>query len=335
VTPLLEVTGLHKTYDNGVRAVNGIDLHVDRGETLGVVGESGSGKSTAARLILRLTEPDAGAVRLEGEDVLAMRGRRLREARGRMQFVPQDPASALNPRMTVRQSIEFNLRAHRWPAPARRERIAELLDAVGLGAEMSGRRPHELSGGQVQRVALARALATRPDLVICDEPVSGLDRSVQAQVLNLLVRLQRELGVAMIFISHDLTVVEHIADRVAVMYLGTVVEEASAERLWHNAMHPYSRALLSAIPGTSGARIILEGDPPSPRAVPSGCVFSSRCAYAIDECRRAVPPLEDRGAHQRVACIRAPIAWAELSPLDPASLNASRGASNGLTAHPA
>ncbi|MEV7908581.1 dipeptide/oligopeptide/nickel ABC transporter ATP-binding protein, partial [Streptomyces anulatus] len=220
--PLLSATGLSKRFPNGVAAVDDVSLTLHRGEILGLVGESGSGKSTTAKMILRLVRPDAGRVVFAGHDLTDARGARLRKLRARLQLVPQSPQTSLNPRLTVGEAIAFNLRAHGWRRSAIQARVADMLDRVGVSPADAGRYPHEMSGGQVQRVALARALATDPELIVCDEAVSALDKSIQAQVLNLLAELQRETGVAILFISHDLAVVEHIADRVAVMYLGRV-----------------------------------------------------------------------------------------------------------------
>ncbi|NUP31303.1 MAG: ABC transporter ATP-binding protein, partial [Streptomycetaceae bacterium] len=230
--PLLQAVGLTKTYPGGVRAVDRIDLEVARGETLGIVGESGCGKSTTAKMLLRLVDADAGAVAFDGVNITKVRGKALRQLRSRLQVVPQDPRTSLNPRLTIGSSIGFNLRVHGVGHADRSVRIPELLDRVGLDPTYADRYPHEMSGGQLQRVAIARALATGPDLVVCDEAVSALDKSVQAQVLNLLAELQRDLGVAYLFISHDLAVVEHIADRVAIMYLGRIVEQGPASSLW-------------------------------------------------------------------------------------------------------
>lgn len=260
--PLIEVKGLAKAY-GPVQAVAGVDLEVAAGQTLGIVGESGCGKSTTARMILRLIDSDEGSLRFDGEDVTRLTGSALRRLRSRIQFVPQNPRSSLNPRHTIAQSISFPLRVQ---GVSRRERIArvtELLEAVGLGEEHRDRYPSELSGGQLQRVAIARALSTRPEAVVCDEAVSALDKSVQAQVLNLLANLQKELGLSLIFISHDLAVVEHISDMVAVMYLGRVVEYATAEDLWKNPQHPYTKTLLSSTPLAGRQGIILgDGTPP-------------------------------------------------------------------------
>ncbi|MDT3441440.1 MULTISPECIES: ATP-binding cassette domain-containing protein [unclassified Pseudofrankia] len=246
---LLEAIGLGKTFGNGVRAVDDVSLTVGRGETVGIVGESGSGKSTTAKMILGLLAPDEGDVFFDGVPLRGLPRARMRALRARLQVVPQNPQTSLNPRLTVRSSIEFNLRAHGAERVARRTIVPEMLERVGLTPTHAERFPHELSGGQLQRVAIARALATRPDLVVCDEAVSALDKSVQAQVLNLLAELQADLGVSFLFISHDLAVVEHIADQVTVMYLGRVVEQGPAAQLWTSPRHEYTRALLAATPG--------------------------------------------------------------------------------------
>jgi peptide/nickel transport system ATP-binding protein/oligopeptide transport system ATP-binding protein len=282
--PLLEGRGLSLTYGRGVRAVVDVDLDVGRGEIVGLVGESGCGKSSLAKLLLRLEKPTAGALSFDGEDLFAIGRNRLRRLRGRLQVVPQDPATSLNPKLTVAEAIAFNLRAHQWGRNARRARIATLLDLVGLPDSYANRYPHELSGGQMQRVAIARALSTEPDLVICDEAVSALDKSVQAQILNLIAELQRELGVAVLFISHDLGVVEHISDRVLVMYLGHIVEEGPAASIMREAHHPYTRALLASVPRRGQPRGVLQGEPPSPLDPPSGCGFRTRCPDAVEAC---------------------------------------------------
>ena len=304
--PLLQARGLRKVFANGVRAVDGVDITVFAGQTLGIVGESGCGKSTTARLLLRLLKPDRGELHFDGHDLGHARGRALRRLRAGLQVVPQHPLTSLNPRMSVGDSIAFNLRVQGFGRPARTARVRELLGQVGLPRSFENRYPHELSGGQLQRVAVARALATRPKLIICDEAVSALDKSVQAQVLNLLVDIQRETGVAYIFISHDLAVVEHISDRVAVMYLGRIVEEAPAEQLWREPLHPYTKALLSAAPGRDRQRVVLAGDPPSPVNLPVGCRFQPRCAQAVEACATFDPELVSaRGhPHRMAACIQ-------------------------------
>ena len=301
---LLRAQGLSLTYGNGVRAMAGIDFSVQRGEIVGLVGESGSGKSSLANVVLRLADPDAGTLEFDGADMLGMNGRALRRLRHRLQVVPQDPATSLNPRLTVATSIEFNLRAQGWPGTKRRARVAEVLDLVGMDAGIGARRPHELSGGQNQRVAIARALATNPDLVICDEAVSALDKSVQAQILNLIAELQRDLEVAFLFISHDLTVVEHVSDRVLVMYLGHIVESGSAAAILREPAHPYTRALLASVPRRDQPRVPLTGSPPDPADPPSGCPFRTRCPHAIEACSTYdLTPIEISAGHT-AACLR-------------------------------
>jgi peptide/nickel transport system ATP-binding protein/oligopeptide transport system ATP-binding protein len=311
MTVLLEAQGLSKTFAGGVRAVHDVNLQVEAGQTLGIVGESGCGKSTTAKMILRLLEPDGGGVWFDGKDVTRARGRGLRDLRRRLQLVPQNPQTSLNPRLTIRQSLEFPLRAQGVRRSTRAARIPELLERVGIDPSFQGRYPHQLSGGQLQRVAIARALSTEPDLVVCDEAVSALDKSVQAQVLNLLAELQRELGVAYVFITHDLSVVEHIADRIAVMYLGRVVEEGSAQDVWRDPQHPYTQALLASAPSRDATRTQLRGELPNPADPPSGCGFRTRCPVAIDACSASWPALTAVGgpnsAHY-VSCVHHPIA---------------------------
>jgi peptide/nickel transport system ATP-binding protein len=300
---LLDAVDLTKTFDNGTKAVDGVSLIVHRGETVGLVGESGCGKSTTAKMLLRLLTPDSGGVTFGGENLLAARGKHLRALRKRLQVVPQNPQTSLNPRLTVRSSIEFNLRAHGFTHSEWDGRVARLLDRVGLSQRHGDSFPHEMSGGQLQRAAIARALATEPELVICDEAVSALDKSVQAQVLNLLSELQRDLGVAYLFISHDLSVVEHISDRVVVMYLGRVVEEGSSSALWSTPSHPYTTTLLSASPGTGRERIVLKGDPPNPASPPPGCTFHTRCPVAVEACAAQAPLLRFVGTSHYSACL--------------------------------
>lgn len=291
-----------------VRAVDDVSLSIDRGETLALVGESGCGKSTLGRLILRLIEPTSGEVWLDGWRVDRMGSTELRRMRQRMQVVFQDPVSSFNPRMRVRDIIaeplvNFGLAKGKVEIE---DRVAVLLDKVKLPREAMKRLPHEFSGGQRQRVGVARALAVNPDLIVCDEAVSALDVSSKAQIVNLLAELQDELGLALLFISHDLAVVERLAHRVAVMYLGVLVEVADRESLFNRPAHPYSRALLSAVlepnPSRKGARIVLRGETPSPIDPPTGCRFHTRCPYAFDRCRVEAPALTARSATQSAAC---------------------------------
>jgi peptide/nickel transport system ATP-binding protein/oligopeptide transport system ATP-binding protein len=299
---LLDAVDLQKTFRNGVRAADSVSLRIRRGETLGVVGESGCGKSTTAKMILRLLTPDSGQLTFDGVNLLGAKGAQLRQLRRRLQLVPQNPQTSFNPRLSVRSSIDFNLRAHDYPRREWRDRVDRLLERVGLTSRHGESFPHELSGGQLQRAAIARALATDPELVVCDEAVSALDKSVQAQVLNLLVSLQQELGVSYLFISHDLSVVEHISDRVLVMYLGRVVEEADPGALYANPGHPYTRSLLSSAPGFTGEPVVLHGEPPSPANPPSGCVFRTRCQWAMERCAQERPLLLVGQPGQLVAC---------------------------------
>jgi oligopeptide transport system ATP-binding protein len=319
---LLEVKGLVKHFPitrgilfqkqvGAVQAVNGLNFSIKKGETLGLVGESGCGKSTTGRLILRLIEPTAGMVKFEGRDVLSLNKREMRELRRDMQIVFQNPYASLDPRMTVGDSIAEPLRVHgSHKGAALHARVRELLDRVGLNASYADRYPHEFSGGQRQRVGIARALAINPKFVVADEPVSALDVSVQAQVLNLLDDLQKEFGLTYLFIAHNLSTVQHISDRVAVMYLGNMMELASSDELYANPKHPYTQALLSAVPVPDPVemrervkqRIVLQGDIPSPTSPPSGCVFHTRCPYAMDVCKTKVPTFRDIGQEHFVAC---------------------------------
>ena len=319
--PLLEVRDLVKHYPgertwlglgrprSTVRAVDGVTLTIPAGRTLGLVGESGCGKSTVGRTILRLTDVTSGTVRFEGQDVLALKGPALRALRRRMQIVFQDPYGSLNPRMTIGRTVGEGLDIHNIGSAAQRPaRVAELLSEVGLDAELAGHYPHELSGGQRQRVGIARALAVEPAFVVCDEPVSALDVSVQAQVLNLLADLRAKRNLTYLFIAHDLAVVRHIADTVAVMYLGRIVEHAPAAQLYDGPRHPYTRSLLSAVPvpdpKAQRARIVLQGDVPSPARPPSGCPFHPRCPHPRknDRCRTELPLLREVAPGQQVAC---------------------------------
>jgi peptide/nickel transport system ATP-binding protein/oligopeptide transport system ATP-binding protein len=327
MTALLEVQGLVKHFVAArsvfgwptahVKAVDGVGFTVEAGRTLALVGESGCGKSTVSRLVLRLIEPDAGIVRFEGRDLGTLDAEALRAFRRDAQIIFQDPYASLNPRMTVSQILTEPLALHDLVPPARRrERVEELLRLVGLEPRFARRYPHEFSGGQRQRIAIARALAVEPKLIICDEPVSALDVSIRSQILNLLRDLQERLKLAYIFVSHDLAVVKHIADRVAVMNLGTIVETADAEALFAAPRHPYSRALLSAIPvpkpRAKRSRIVLEGELPSALNPPAGCRFHTRCPYVIARCRSEEPRLLADGTGHATACHRT----AELPPPD-------------------
>ncbi|GAB4266419.1 MAG: dipeptide ABC transporter ATP-binding protein [Thermoleophilia bacterium] len=292
-----------------VHAVEGVSFDLDEGETLGLVGESGCGKTTTGRCILQLYRPTSGSILFEGKELTTLRGRELQAMRRDMQIVFQDPYASLNPRMTVGTIVAEPLVIHHIGTRAeRKERVRELLDVVGLNPQFTNRYPHEFSGGQRQRIGLARALALNPKLIICDEPVSALDVSIQAQILNLLEQLQQELGLTYLFIAHNLSVVKHISDRVAVMYLGKIMESAPSAELYDNPAHPYTFMLLSAIPipdpsvERSRARRVIEGDVPSPVNPPSGCVFHPRCFRAKEICAREVPPMEPHGPKHEAAC---------------------------------
>ncbi|MBM3571321.1 MAG: dipeptide ABC transporter ATP-binding protein [Alphaproteobacteria bacterium] len=316
--PLVEVEGLTKHFPvvkglifgrvtGTVKAVDGVSFAIRPGETLGFVGESGCGKTTTGRMLTRLIEPTAGQVRFEGQDILALEGDALRRLRRQMQIIFQDPYGSLNPRMTVREIVAEPMVIHgSGDAAQRAARVREVLDVVGLASYASERYPHEFSGGQRQRIGIARALALQPKLIICDEPVSALDVSIRAQIINLMQDLQRDFKLTYLFISHDLGVVKHIADRVAVMYLGKIVEIAEKRQLYAAPKHPYTQALMSAIPvpkpGRRRSRTVLKGDVPSPINPPSGCHFHTRCPHATNACRQVVPKLLDTGSGQSVAC---------------------------------
>ena len=315
-TPLVEAIDLRTRFPVGrtllgrprqwLTAVDGVGFTIAAGETLGLVGESGCGKSTLGRTLLRLVEPTSGDVRFDGESIMPLRGRALRTLRRQMQIIFQDPYGSLNPRMRVDAIVREGLDVHRIGThAAREERVRELLALVGLSPDTAARRPHEFSGGQRQRIGIARALAVGPRFIVADEAVSALDVSIQAQIVNLLQDLQRQLGLTLLFISHDLRVVEHVSTRVAIMYLGRIVESGERSRIFTAARHPYTKALLSAVPVANPAarheRIVLSGDVPSPLSPPSGCAFHPRCPYAEDRCRREVPTLVGSSTHA-VAC---------------------------------
>ena len=312
---LIEARDLVKTYNSRkglfaksvpVRAVDGLSISVRPGTTLGIVGESGSGKSTTGRLLLGLEEPSEGSVTFGGAIMPREKTAEWRALRARMQLVYQDPLAALDRRLPVGEQISEPLEIHKLgTVQERKARVAELMQAVGLRPDQAARYPHELSGGQRQRVVIARAIACKPQLIVCDEPVSALDVSIQAQVVNLLRDLQEREGIAMVFISHDLKVVRNISDRVAVMYLGRIVEEASSNEIFSRPLHPYTQALVSSVPvaGTPlNDRIILQGEPPNPAARPSGCAFHPRCRFAIAQCRSEVPELRAISPAREVAC---------------------------------
>ncbi|MBD9446467.1 oligopeptide/dipeptide ABC transporter ATP-binding protein [Rhizobium sp. RHZ01] len=315
MTPLIEVRDLVRIYQvrrgllgrpTPVRAVDGISLAVMPGETLGIVGESGSGKSTLGRMLLGIDAAQEGEVVFDGKPMPESRTPEWRKLRAKMQLVYQDPLAALDRRLTIATQLSEPLEIHRLiPREHRAARVAELMNAVGLRPEQATRFPHELSGGQRQRAVIARAIASRPKLLVCDEPVSALDVSIQAQIINMLRDLQQQHGIAMVFISHDLKVVRNMADKVAVMYLGRVVEEASADVIFHSPMHPYTRALVSSVPRAGiplQGRTILQGEPPNPANRPSGCAFHPRCPLARDRCRIDAPQLKTIGHGRTVAC---------------------------------
>ncbi len=311
---ILKVTGLSKTFPtnggrNRIHAVTNVSLSLARQEVLGIVGESGCGKSTLARLVLRLIEPSSGAIAFDGEDAMAFSAKELRRRRRDFQMIFQDPFASLDPRMAVGDAIAEPLVIHKiGSAKERAERVTELLVRVGLGPEAATRYPHEFSGGQRQRISIARAIAPNPRLIVADEPVSALDVSIQSQILNLLVELRSEMALSYLFISHDLAVVKHISDRVAVMYLGQIVELAEVDDFFDAPRHPYSEALISAIPepkvGAKRERILLTGDVPNPEFPPSGCPFHPRCPKAMPQCAEVVPEVLDVGTPGRPHKVR-------------------------------
>ena len=322
MTPLVEAKGLVKHYDSRrglwgrltgnpgvlVQAANGVDLTIRRGETLGLIGESGCGKSTLGRALLRLHEPTAGKITFDGVDVTALDETAMKAMRRKMQIIFQDPYASLNPRKTVREIVGQPLKIHGLAKPAEiRDRVAAMLENVGLKAHHMDRYPHQFSGGQRQRIGIARALILNPAFIVCDEPVSALDVSIQAQIIELLDELKRELGLTYLFISHDIAVIGYVSDRVAVMYLGEVVEEGPTRALLSAPRHPYTQALLSAVPRVEHAaagheRIRLTGDLPSPIDPPAGCKFHTRCPYATEICRTTPPPRRAVGPDHRAAC---------------------------------
>jgi len=316
---LLRVRGLEVHFPLGkgwagkrewVRAVDGVDFDLRRGEVLGLVGESGSGKTTLGRSVLRLVEPTRGTIEFDAEDFRALKGRRLRQMRRRLQIVFQDPYASLSPRMQIGQIVAEPLKLHGIvPAAELKGRVIELLSRVGIEPYFYHRYPHEMSGGQRQRIAIARALSLEPDLIVADEPVSALDVSVQAQILNIFLGLKRREQIAMLFVSHDVSVVERIADRVAVLYRGLILEQADTDSLIQNPLHPYTKALLSAVPtarmGEKRKRIRLRGEPPSATEELCGCAFASRCPIVEGGCRESTPPLGERDEGRKVACFLA------------------------------
>ena len=302
-------TGILRRQTGAIKAVDGVSFDITQGETLGLVGESGCGKSTVGRALIRLYDLTAGSVVIDGEDIAALSPDALRRKRPTMQMVFQDPQASLNPRMTLAQIISEPLDEHtKWGTDQKMARVHELMDAVGLNRRFSNRFPHEFSGGQRQRIGIGRALAMNPKFIVCDEPIAALDVSIQAQVVNLLADLQRDMGLAMIFIAHDLSVVKHISDRIMVMYLGRQMEAAPAKELIRQPKHPYTRALIASVPipdpvaEKARAHVVLEGELPSPLRPPSGCAFRTRCPMAQPDCARDVPPLLAISDTHDVAC---------------------------------
>ena len=321
--PLLDVAGLTKHFGGEapwfgakppvIRAIDGVSFTVSRGEVVGLVGESGSGKTTIGRTVLRLTDPTAGSIRYDGVDITHLDRAAMRAYRRRMQIVFQDPFASLNPRMRVGAALAEAMTIHDlWGGRRKQDAVVEILERVGLSAQHVNRYPHEFSGGQRQRIVIARALAVEPELIVADEPVSALDVSIQAQIINLLARLQSEFGLAMLFISHDLSVVEYICDKVIVLYLGRIMEMGPVERIFATPQHPYTLALLAAAPvadpDAPRRHMVLKGDIPSPASPPSGCVFRTRCPFAVDECAKVVPPLREVAPSHFKACIRDDVA---------------------------
>jgi len=313
---LFEIENLSKYFDvenrKKLRAVDGISLQIKKGETFGLVGESGCGKSTFGRTLVRIYEPTGGTIRYNGKDITRLGRKQAKEYASKVQMIFQDPYASLNPRMTIGDIIKEGMKIHNIGNDRERtDRMCELLELVGLNKEHAQRFPYEFSGGQRQRVGIARALAVNPEFIVCDEPVSALDVSIQAQIINLLRELQDKLGLTLLFIAHDLSVVRYISDRVGVMYLGSLVEVANSEELYLNPIHPYTRGLLSAIPvadplvESARQRSFLDGDIPSPVDIPAGCKFASRCPYATADKKEGVPPLHDFGGGHYVACFNA------------------------------
>ena len=313
---LLQVSGLKKYYpvsgglfrkSRFVKALDGVSFSLEKGETLGLVGESGCGKSTLARALMRLEEPSGGEISLDGIDLLALKGEKMRKSRGKFQMIFQDPYASLNPRMSIYSVLEEALKLHSGlDKNGREKRIAELMEMVGLNPAHARRHPHQFSGGQRQRIGIARALAVNPQFIVADEPVSALDVSVQAQIVNLLQEIQKKTGVAFLFIAHDLAVVEHISNRIMVMYLGKIVETGPSSELCADPLHPYTKALLSSVPTINpekrGERIVLTGDVPSPLDPPAGCRFHTRCPFATDRCKTEEPAMHEVKPGRFCAC---------------------------------